>query len=631
MRKKYDFEKLTKLSKICKSDILKMTTLAQSGHPGGSMSSLDLYLAIYAFANVSSENLDNINRDRIVISHGHTAPAIYSVLGRNRFFDINEAIAYFRKAGSIFEGHIEPDVPGIEWATGNLGQGLSAGCGFALAGKQRNLDYNVFVTMGDGEQQKGQISEARRFAKKYNLTNITVIIDFNKLQISGKISEIMPQNIKENYISDDWEVIEVDGHNFREIFSALEKATSNNDSPTAILSKTVMGNGVSFMENDEQYHGKPLTEQQCKQALEELGLENDLEKYKKIREKFSPFKLKTKKIKEQNINLGNFLKYEKGTKIANRDAFGNALTDLASANKDKIEFAVFDCDLAGSVKTDKFAKENSNQFYQSGIQEHNTAVIAGVMSKESIITFFSDFGVFGVDETYNQQRLNDINHTNLKLVTTHNGLDVGEDGKTHQCIDYIGVMRNLFGFKIIIPVDANQTDKVIRYIAKKSGNFFVAVGRSKTEIISDENDKIFYDEDYKFEYGKVDKLRSGKDATIIATGVMVEKALKVYEILKKNGINISVWNFSCISEISENDLKSASSSGHIFTYEDHNVNTGLGSIIASKLLEYEIRCKLTKFGVTKYGNSGKSEEIYKLLNLDSDSVAKKIEKIILNS
>jgi len=136
------------------------------------------------------------NRDRVVISHGHTAPGIYSVLGRLEFFNIDNAIAYFRKAGGIFEGHIEPEVPGIEWATGNLGQGLSAGAGFALAGKQKGLDYNVYVCMGDGEQQKGQLTEARRFAKKYGLSNITALVDYNQLQISGSVHDVMPQNIK---------------------------------------------------------------------------------------------------------------------------------------------------------------------------------------------------------------------------------------------------------------------------------------------------------------------------------------------------------------------------------------------------------------------------------------------------
>jgi transketolase len=631
-KNKLDLAELNDLSRICKGDIIKMTTLAQSGHPGGSMSSLNLYLALYSFANISPYNLNDVNRDRIVISHGHTAPGIYSVLGRFGFFNIDDAIAYFRKVGSIFEGHVEPAVPGIEWATGNLGQGLSAGCGFALAGKQKGLKYNVYVVMGDGEQQKGQISEARRFAKKYGLNNITVLIDYNRLQISGKITNVMPQNIKENYLSDGWKVIEIDGHNFEQIFSALEKAKANKNSPTAILAHTIMGKGVSFMENDEQFHGKALTESQCKQALSELGLKYDLEKYKKMRDEFIPIiSEENKKIEMPNINLGNSCNYEKGTKVANRNAYGTALVDLAKANKNKVEFAVFDCDLAGSVRTNNFAKENPTKFYQGGIQEHNTAVVAGAMSKEGIITFYSDFGVFGVDETYNQQRLNDINHTNLKLVTTHVGLDVGEDGKTHQCIDYIGVMRNLFGFKIIIPADANQTDRVIRYIASEYGNFLVPIGRSKTEIILDEDGKIFYDRNYHFQYSKANQLRSGKDATIIATGVMVERALEVYEILKNKIINISVWNLSCVSDISKEDLESAASTGYIFTYEDHNVNTGLGSIIAEKLLEFEIQCKLVKFGVTQYGVSGKNEEVYKMQGLDAESVAERIISVLQTS
>jgi len=184
------------------------------------------------------------------------------------------------------------------------------------------------------------------------------------------------------------------------------------------------------------------------------------------------------------------------------------------------------------VKTSQFAKENPCKFYQGGIQEHNTAVIAGVMSKENVVTFFSDFGVFGVDETYNQQRLNDINKTNLKLVTTHVGLNVGEDGKTHQCIDYISLMSNLYGFRIIIPADANQADKIIRYISSMSGNFYVPIGRSGTDIITDEQGNEIYGKNYMFRYGSADHLREGNGAALIATGVMVEKALKVHEILK---------------------------------------------------------------------------------------------------
>lgn len=619
-------EELKEMSRICKGDILKMTTLAESGHPGGSMSSLDMYLAIYNYANIYPENFGNEERDRVVISHGHTAPGIYSVLGRFGFFKIDDAIAYFRKAGSIFEGHIEPDVPGIEWATGNLGQGLSAGVGFALAGKQKKLDYNVYICMGDGEQQKGQLAEARRFAMKYGLNNITAFIDYNQLQISGNVHDIMPQNIKENYSSDGWNVLEINGHNFEEIFAALEQAQEN-DKPTVIIASTVMGHGVSFMEDDEAFHGKALTYEECRKALKELDLNDDLAKYMKMREQFTLTSSKEVPVHYPHVEEGTPIIYSKDKAVACRNAYGTALAELAKINKDKVQFSVFDCDLAGSVKTTDFAKNNPDQFYQGGIQEHNTAVIAGVMSKENIITFFSDFGVFGVDETYNQQRLNDINKTNLKLVTTHVGLNVGEDGKTHQCIDYISLMNNLYGFRTIIPADANQTDKIIRYIASMSGNYFVPIGRSGTAIITNEEGNEFYGQHYVFRYGYADHLRKGTKGAIVATGVMVEKALKVYETLKKQGILLDVWNISSVTEIQEDDLMAMGKHQKIFTYEDHNINTGLGTIVASKINEYGLPGKVYKFGVHHYGVSGNNKEVYKLMHLDPESVAKKIAKL----
>ncbi len=623
---RFSIEQLNELSRMCKGDILKMTTIAKSGHPGGSMSSLDLYLALYSYANITPENRLKDNRDRIVISHGHTAPGIYSVLGHFGFFDINDAIAYFRKAGSIFEGHIEPEVPGIEWATGNLGQGLSAGAGFALAGKQKGLDYNVYVCMGDGEQQKGQLTEARRFAKKYNLSNITALIDFNQLQISGNIHDVMPQNIRANYESDGWNVIDINGHDFKEIFRALDEANTSNN-PTVIIAHTIMGHGVSFMENDEEFHGKALTYYECSKALAELGLVNDLDRYIKMREEFVlPRPEKYHPIYPE-IDEGEGVFYSKEKPVACRNAYGKALADLAQINKN-VQFAVFDCDLAGSVKTAQFAKENPSKFYQGGIQEHNAAVVAGVMSKENIITFFSDFGVFGVDETYNQQRLNDINKTNLKLVTTHVGLNVGEDGKTHQCIDYISLMSNLYGFRILIPADGNQADKIIRYISSMSGNFYVPIGRSATAIITDEQGNEFYGKNYIFRYGSADHLRAGKDTALITTGVMVEKALKIYEILKKQGISLDVWNISSITEIQEDDLEKIAQHKNIFTYEDHNVNTGMGSIIVAKMNQFHLDACVHRFGVTHYGISGNSEEVYAYFHLDPESVAEKITRLI---
>ena len=169
-------ENLTSLSKKARAAILKMTTLANSGHPGGSMSSIDYLLTLYNLANIDQSNPYWSKRDRIVISNGHISPAVYSVLGLKGFFDLNKAITGYRLTGSRFEGNVEPEIPGVEWASGNLGQGLSAACGFALASKQKGLKNHTFTIMGDGEQQKGQISEARRFAVKYELNRLIVFI-----------------------------------------------------------------------------------------------------------------------------------------------------------------------------------------------------------------------------------------------------------------------------------------------------------------------------------------------------------------------------------------------------------------------------------------------------------------------
>lgn len=623
-------KELENISILCRGDILKMTTLAGSGHPGGSMSSIDLYLSVYHFANINPENCFDLCRDRVVISHGHTSPAVYATLGRKGFFDIDEAIAYFRLAGSIYEGHIERGVKGVEWSTGNLGQGLSAACGMAIAGRANKLDYNVYVFMGDGEQQKGQISEARRFAVKYNLKNITAIVDYNKLQISGDIKWVMPQNIKDNYISDGWVVLEVDGHNFSEIYSALAKAETI-DRPVLILAHTVMGKGVSFMENVAGYHGKALSEDQLDSALKELGLKNDLSKYKDLRRNFQ-FDAEKHKIHRNSIKIatGNPKVYSPDIETDNRSAFGNAITDLVQLSKtfeNNTPILTFDCDLASSVKLDKIEKEFPDVFIQSGIQEHHTAVCAGAASVNGVISFFADFGVFGIDETYNQQRLNDINDCNLKIVTTHVGIDVGEDGKTHQCIDYVGAMRNIINFKVLVPADPNQTDRLIRYSAREYGNFLIAMGRSKLPVITKEDGSVYFDENYKYSYGKIDILREG-EIPLITYGTMVSNALKVRELLK-DIVDIAVINISSPLFFNIDDIRKYLDSGFAFTYEDHLENSGIAATLAKKALENGIFFKLNSFGVKQYGYSGKPKDVFKLMKIDPESVANSIKQIIL--
>ncbi len=619
--------RLVDLARVCRGDILKMTTLAGCGHPGGSMSSLEAFLLLWSLADVAPERIHDPARDRIVVSHGHTSPGVYSVLGRLGFVDVDEVVAHFRQAGSLFEGHVERTVPGVEWSSGNLGQGLSAGCGFALSSRLLGEDFNVFVVMGDGEQQKGQVVEAQRFAAKYNLANLVAIVDRNYLQISGDTREVMPMDVAAQYRATGWYVIEIDdGNDFDKLYEALHEAVGY-QGPAVVIARTVMSKGVAFMENTEKWHGAVLPEKDLARALEILGVENDLGKYKKMRAQFAPGAHVEPYLPAIEVRIGKPRTYGADEKTDNRGAFGKALQDLAELNKDGLgaRMAVFDCDLASSVRTTWFAEVQPQSFIQSGITEHHTATTAGAVSTQGILTFWSDFGVFGTDEAFNQHRLNDINHTNLKVVVTHCGTNVGEDGKTHQCIDYLGSFRSLFGFHVIVPADPNETDRAVRWAAAHEGNFLIAMGRTKMLPVTGEDSAPFFAEGYEFEYGKAAFVREGADVSIVAMGPMLPRAIEVREILAEKGIRAAVVNMSSPTVPDRKVLRKAAEAKVVATYEDHNVHTGLGSIVGEFLAEEGLTPHFVRFGVTRYADSGKPDEILKHLGIDPETVARVIE------
>lgn len=614
-----EYTELSELARQARGDILAMTTLAGSGHLGGSLSSVDILVSLWSHANVTPEAFDDLGRDRVVISHGHVAPAVYAVLGRLGYFDTASVLGSFRGAGSPFEAHVDPKVPGVDWACGNLGQGLSAACGFALASRLTGSHHRVYCVMGDGEQQKGQITEARRFAVRHRLTNLTAIIDCNGLQAMGPVSETMPQDLTAEWEAAGWRVLSVDGHDHAEICRALADARASADRPTVVLAHTVMGKGVSFIEGRFEYHGKALTREQCAGALAELGLTED--RLRPTLPGGPPRARRSDAGVETRIRVGIPRTYSEDSDC--RTAFGNALADLARGNE-SVPIAVFDCDLSASVKTDAFASVRPGGFFQCGIQEHCAATVAGAVSKSGVLSFFADFGVFGIDETYNQHRLNDINDSSLKLVCTHCGLDVGEDGKTHQCIDYIGLAAGLNGFRLIIPADVNQTDRAVRYMASTPGRFILAVGRSKRPIIRDEAGVPLYGDGYELCYGRADWVRAGKDGTIVTAGTMTARALEVRDRLRGRGIDFGILNLSCPLEIDQCALQTAISTGFVVTYEDHNIRTGMGSLVGALLAERGTDCRFMRLGVTRYGVSGNPDANYALQGLDPKSAAESI-------
>lgn len=268
-------DKLPKIARQVRRNIITMLAEAASGHPGGSLSAVEIVTALYfGEMRIDAANPHWSERDRFVLSKGHAAPLLYSVLAERGFFPREELLT-FRKIDSRLQGH--PDmkkVPGVDMSTGSLGQGFSAALGMALAAKLDCRDYRVFVLLGDGETEEGQVWEAAMAAAHYRLDNLVAFLDHNRLQIDGPIEQVMsPEPLAAKFKAFGWQVVEIDGHDFAQIKSALNIAAQTVDKPTMVVAETVKGKGVSFMENEVGWHGTPPDHQQAKMALTQLGEE----------------------------------------------------------------------------------------------------------------------------------------------------------------------------------------------------------------------------------------------------------------------------------------------------------------------------------------------------------------------
>lgn len=614
--------------------ILTMTTLAASGHPGGSMSSLEMYLVLYHLASIDPRRPRWENRDRIVVSHGHTSPGVYCALADVGFFSLDDAVAHFRQTGSPFEGHVERAVPGVEWGTGNLGQGLSAGVGFALAARLTGRGWHTFVAMSDGEQHKGQVAEARRLAVKEQLADLTAVVDLNGIQISGRTADVMPVAVAADFAADGWGVIEVDGHDVRALYRAIAAAVADATRPIAVIAHTVIGKGVSFMEGEAEFHGRGLSAEEYARALEELGAASTLETARARRSGpvvtpaiHSMSAEAPLLVGEASLVTGDPRTYTREKDTDNRSAWGTALADLAHENPE-VPMAVLDCDLAASVKTGSFADARPGAFVQCGVGEHNAATTAGALSISGVLTFFSDFGVFGVDEVYNQQRLNDINEASVKLAVTHCGVDVGEDGKTHQCLDYVGAFRTMFGWKVIVPSDPNQTDRAVRAAATMPGCVALAMGRSKLPVVLAESGEPYYAGDYSFEYGAADWLREGADGVIAAMGTVVGAAVDAADQLRAEGVAVGVCAVSCPLDLDEAAMRRLAEAPWVLVAEDHGWRTGLWASVAGWATQAGVTLRAIPLGVHGYQSSGDAAALRAHLGLDAAGIAERARGLV---
>lgn len=268
--KKYEIQFMSEKASWVRRTVLKMIAEAGSGHPGGSLSEVEILVTLYyKYLKINPDKPKMPERDRFILSKGHCCPSLYAILADLGFFSKDELMT-LRKYGSILQGHPSIITPGIETVSGSLGNGLSVAVGMAMAGRKNKLDYNIYVLLGDGEIQEGCVWEAAMCASHHKLNHITAIIDYNKLQINGEVNEIMAlEPLESKWSAFGWNVIRVNGHDFSELISAFDTKFDNN-SPTVVIADTIKGKGVSFMENNCLWHGSSLTEEQLIKSLAEL-------------------------------------------------------------------------------------------------------------------------------------------------------------------------------------------------------------------------------------------------------------------------------------------------------------------------------------------------------------------------
>ena len=562
---------LQKRANDVRKGIVTAVHSAKAGHPGGSLSAADIFTFLYfEEMNIDPKNPDMEERDRFVLSKGHTAPGLYSALAYRGYFPV-EDLPTLRHLGSYLQGHPCIHIPGVDMSSGSLGQGISAAVGMALGAKMDKRDFRVYTLLGDGEIEEGQVWEAAMFAGFRKLDNLCVMVDNNNLQIDGPIDQVCsPYPIDKKFEAFNFHVINADAHDFDAIRAAFKEARETKGMPTCIVFHSIKGKGVSFMENSVDWHGKAPNVEEYAIAMADLD------------------KIEKEELAEEFPNL-----------------------------------VVLDADLAAATKTGIFRKAYPDRHIDCGIAEENMMGVAAGLSLVGKIPFVSSFAMFAAGRAFEQVR-NSIGypHLNVKIGATHAGITVGEDGATHQCNEDIALMRTIPGMVVMCPSDDVEARAAVRAALEYEGPVYIRFGRAAVPVINDHPG-------YHFEIGQGTVVREGKDVTIVATGICVDSALGAAKMLEEEGISAEVVNICTIKPLDEEIiLNSAKKTGKVVTVEEHSVIGGLGSAVCDCLCaHYPVPVK--KVGMQDvFGESGSAAALVEKYGLDAKGVYKSVKEFL---
>ena len=590
------------------------TSEAGSGHPTTCLSAADIISALFFRAmRYSPTDAHNPNNDRFILSKGHAAPVLYAAWAEAGIISVEDQLT-LRRIDSDLEGHPTPRLEWVDVATGSLGQGLSIGVGMALNGKYLDKsDYRVYVLMGDGEAAEGSVWEAVALAAHYKLNNLIGIVDVNGMgQSEPTMYAFDIDSYCRRFEAFGWQAIGIDGHNFDEILSALDKAKSTEDRPTMIVAKTFKGKGVSSLENKAGWHGKALPkDESLDTALKELG---PLSKDGSFQIEAAP----ATAAAEPQIKEMAAPEYELGEEAATRSGYGSGLAKLGDANP--LVVAV-DGDVKNSTYAEQFMEKHSDRYFEMFIAEQNL-VGAGIgLAKCGKIPFVSTFAAF-FTRACDHIRMSAISQTNIKYVGSHCGVSVGEDGPSQMGLEDLAMFRALPGSVVLYPSDPVATERLVAQAAAHQGIVYIRTSRPPTPTI--------YTNAEAFPIGgsKVPRSSDNDQVTVIAAGVTLHEALKAYETLKTDGISIRVIDLYSVKPIDAKTVldAAAATNNTLVTVEEHYPEGGLNDAVMDAVGPKGI--KVHKLAVNGLPRSGKADELLEAHGISAGAIVRKVKEIV---
>ena len=588
------------------------TTAAGSGHPTSCLSAADVMAALFfGHMRYDAKNPHYYNNDRFILSKGHAAPILYAAWAETGLFP-TEDLLKLRKYGCDLEGHPTPRLPFVDVATGSLGQGLSVGVGMALAARLDKLDYNTYVLLGDGEIAEGGVWEAASLAGVYKLNNLIAVVDANRLgqsQATAFGHDICVY--RKRFEAFGWRVEDIDGHDIEEILEVLS-GVGLNDQPLAIIAKTYKGAGVSFLQDRDGWHGKPLNKEEAAKAVAELQPSARPAAGVAIP---APNQLPA----PNNTAPAGYppVNYKPGDSVATREAYGNAIARIGEVDQ---RIVAMDGDTKNSTYAEKFMKKFPARFTECFIAEQNMVALAAGFGARGKVPFASTFACF-LTRAYDQIRVAGISQANLKLVGSHAGISIGEDGPSQMGLEDLAMMRAIAGSTVLYPCDAVSAEKLVEQIALAKGICYLRTSRPKTPVI--------YKNDESFPIGgaKVLRQNAGDKVTVVAAGVTLFEALKAADALKNEGIGITVIDAYSIKPLGKDVIRGAAqkTNNTVVTVEDHYAEGGLGDAVAGELSPAGI--KVHKLAVMTLPRSGKADELLAHFGIDAAAIVKKVKSL----